>query len=55
MPPVSGVRLRVNTVPHAINSRQYDGLPAFGESEARRTIRTHAALAIFSGPYNSRN
>ena len=28
MPPVSGVRLRVNTVPHAINSRQYDGRPA---------------------------
>src|SRR5262249_42567835 len=28
MPPVSGVRLRVNTVPHAINSREYDGRPA---------------------------
>jgi len=28
MPPVSGVRLRVNTVPHAINSQQYDGRPA---------------------------
>jgi glucose dehydrogenase len=28
MPPVSGIRLRVNTVPHAINSRQYDGRPA---------------------------
>src|SRR5262249_22162631 len=28
MPPVNGVRLRVNTVPHAINSREYDGRPA---------------------------
>jgi len=28
MPPVDGVRLRVNTVPHAINSRLYDGRPA---------------------------
>ena len=27
MPPVSGVQLRVNTVPHAINSRSYDGRP----------------------------
>lgn len=26
--PVEGVRLRVNTVPHAINSRTYDGRPA---------------------------
>jgi hypothetical protein len=24
---------------------------SFGESEARRTIRTHGAFAIFSGPY----
>ena len=28
MPAVSGVRLRVNTVPHAINSRRYDERPA---------------------------
>jgi glucose dehydrogenase len=28
MAPVDGVRLRVNTVPHAINSRTYDGRPA---------------------------
>src|SRR5262249_827574 len=28
MPPVSGIRMRVNTVPHAINSRSYDGRPA---------------------------
>jgi choline dehydrogenase-like flavoprotein len=28
MPAVSGIRLRVNTVPHAINSRRYDGRPA---------------------------
>ena len=27
MPPVDGIRLRVNTVPHAINSRNYDGRP----------------------------
>ncbi len=27
MPPVSGIPLRVNTVPHAINSRSYDGRP----------------------------
>src|SRR5262249_44447609 len=28
MPPVDGVRLRVNTVPHAINSYPYEGRPA---------------------------
>jgi len=28
MPAVSGIRLRVNTVPHAINSRRYDERPA---------------------------
>jgi len=28
MPAVSGIRLRVNTVPHAINSRRYDDRPA---------------------------
>src|SRR5262249_15953993 len=28
MAPVSGIPLRVNTVPHAINSRRYDGRPA---------------------------
>jgi glucose dehydrogenase len=28
MPAVSGIRMRVNTVPHAINSRRYDERPA---------------------------
>jgi choline dehydrogenase-like flavoprotein len=28
MPPVGGIRMRVNTVPHAINSRRYDDRPA---------------------------